>query len=80
MFVLKVYSTQMFVLRVVGARMGAEHARARHWPRGVTEAAGCAGVPPPPPRAPRRGKAAPAPSHRYSDCDDNVPIYVFGHG
>ncbi|CAH0698981.1 unnamed protein product [Spodoptera exigua] len=39
----------MFVLRVVGARMGAEHARARHWPRGVTEAAGCAGVPSPSP-------------------------------
>lgn len=41
------------------ARMGAEHARARHWPRGVTEAAGCAGAPPPPPRpAGVRGKAA----------------------
>lgn len=48
------------------ARMGAEHARARHWPRGVTEAAGCAGAPPSPRRpAPRRlvrqGCPAPAP-------------------
>lgn len=36
-----------------GARMGAAHARARHWPRGVAEAAGCAGVRVSPPRSAR---------------------------
>lgn len=36
---------------------------------------------PPATLAPHRAARLPLRrSHRYSDCDDNVPIYVFGHG
>lgn len=77
-FVLKVLITQLFVRYVVWARMGSEHARARHWPRaarsdGGSRLRGRA------PRPARQGCPCAA-AHRYSDCDDNVPIYVFGHG
>ncbi|CAH2237473.1 jg12806 [Pararge aegeria aegeria] len=47
--------------------------RGRGTMRGVTEAQVAREGPPSP-----RGKAAPTQWH--SICDDNLPIYVFGHG